>query len=174
MKKENGKRLLIFLGQLAVIAVLAGADQLTKYAAEQRLIGERIVLIKNFLALTYVQNTGAAFGSFSGRTFILTGVTGAVIIAGIVILALGKIKGKLPCLCAVMILAGGIGNLIDRIANKYVIDFIETLFIDFPVFNFADILVTCGVFIAVIYMIYDSVKEYKEKKNDGLPDGENG
>ena len=174
MKKENGKKILIFLGQLAVIALLVGIDQLTKYAAEQNLIGERIVLIKNFLALTYVQNTGAAFGSYSGNTFVLAGVTGAVIIAGIVVLALGKIKGKLPCMCAVMILAGGIGNLIDRIANNYVIDFIETLFIDFPVFNFADILVTCGVFIAIIYMIYDSVKEYKEKKNAEQSVGENG
>ena len=170
MKKENGKKILIFLGQLAVMALLIGIDQLTKYAAEQNLIGERIVLIKNFLALTYVQNTGAAFGSFSGNTFVLAGV----IIAGIVVLALGRIKGKLPCMCAVMILAGGVGNLIDRIANNYVIDFIETLFIDFPVFNFADILVTCGVFIAVIYMIYDSVKEYKEKKNAQLSVGENG
>ncbi len=174
MKKENGKRLLIFFGQLAVIAVLTGTDQLTKYAAEQNLIGERIVLIKNFLALTYVQNTGAAFGSFSGNTFILAGVTGAVILAGIAVLALGKIKGKIPCVCAVMILAGGIGNLIDRIANNYVIDFIETLFINFPVFNFADILVTCGVFIAVVYMIYDSVREYKENKNAASSEGENG
>lgn len=174
MKKENGKKILIFLGQLAVMALLIGIDQLTKYAAEQKLIGERRVLVKNFIALTYVQNTGAAFGSFSGNTFVLSGVTGAVIIAGLVVLALGKVKGKIPCMCAVMILAGGVGNLIDRIANNYVIDFIETLFIDFPVFNFADILVTCGVFIAIIYMIYDSVKEYKEKKNAGSDTGENG
>lgn len=172
MKNNSSKRYLIFIGQLAAIAALIGIDQLTKYFAEKNLPGRSVTVINGVLEFTYVRNTGAAFGSFSGNTFILTVFTGAIIIAGLVLLFLGKFKGKLQSLCAVMILAGGIGNIIDRIANKYVIDFINAVFIDFPVFNFADILVTCGVIIALIYMVYDLVRDIKKNKS-GFPDGEN-
>lgn len=172
MKNNSSKRYFIFIGQLAAIAALIGIDQLTKYIAEKNLPGRSVTFITGVLELTYVRNTGAAFGSFAGNTFVLTILTGAIIIAGLVLLFLGKFKGKLQSMCAVMILAGGIGNLIDRIVNKYVIDFINAVFIDFPVFNFADILVTCGVITAVIYMIYDAVRDAK-KNNPDSPDGEN-
>jgi len=171
MKNNSSKRYLYVVLQFLSIAALVGIDQLTKYLAQSNLPGRSITVIKGVIEFTYVRNTGAAFGSFSGNTFVLTVLTGAVIAAGLVLLFLGKFKGKLPCMCAVMILAGGIGNLIDRIANKYVIDFINAVFIDFPVFNFADILVTCGVIIALIYMIYDLVRDYKNNKNRSA-DGE--
>ena len=64
-----------------------------------------------------------------------------------------------------MIISGGIGNLIDRIARGYVTDYIKVLFIDFPVFNFADILVTCGSFLLIIYLIRDIYNDRKKKKN---------
>ena len=68
--------------------------------------------------------------------------------------------------CAVFILAGGAGNLIDRFAQGYVVDYIKTLFIDFPVFNFADILVVVGVFVVCGYLIYDFIREEKQKKRE--------
>ena len=63
-----------------------------------------------------------------------------------------------------MICAGGIGNIIDRIVRGFVVDYIEVLFIDFYVFNFADCLITCGAFALMGYLIYEMVQESKKEK----------
>ena len=63
-----------------------------------------------------------------------------------------------------MVIAGGLGNLIDRVLRGFVVDFIEVQFMDFAVFNFADILVTCASFMIIGYTIYDLIKEQREKK----------
>ena len=82
---------------------------------------------------------------------------------------LKKIKNKYLLITATIIIAGGLGNLIDRIFRGYVIDFIKVLFIDFPVFNFADILVTCGSFMLIIYLIIDIYNDSRKKqKGDKL------
>ena len=60
--------------------------------------------------------------------------------------------------------AGGLGNIIDRVFRGYVIDYIEVLFVDFYIFNFADCLVTCSAFLIVFYEIYSVYREYKTKK----------
>ena len=67
-----------------------------------------------------------------------------------------------------MIVSGGIGNLIDRFFRSFVIDYIEVLFIDFPVFNFADILVTVGSFLLAFYLIYDTLKDRETKKTEEI------
>ena len=89
-----------------------------------------------------------------------------LLLGGVVFLLLGKVQGKLMNICAVLILAGGAGNLIDRFAQGYVVDYIKTLFIDFPVFNFADILVVVGCFTLMGYLIYDIIREEKQKKKE--------
>ena len=151
---------------LIMIAVLAAADQIIKFFVEKNLApaGEMVV-IKGFLGLEYVRNTGAAFGSFSGKTTVLTIITGIIIIIGIAAIIMKKIKNKFLLTVAVMVIAGGIGNLIDRAAKGYVTDYIKVLFIDFPVFNFADILVTCGSFMLIIYLLWDIYNDRKKKKN---------
>lgn len=150
---------------LLSIAVLTFIDQLIKWFVEARLpqAGE-FVAVKGFLSFDYVKNTGAAFGSFSNSTTLLSAITAVVLLAGIVAIIMKKIKGKYLLTVSVMIIAGGLGNLIDRIVKGYVVDFIEVRFIDFPVFNFADILVTCGAFMLIGYLIYDTYREYKKKK----------
>lgn len=151
---------------LLSIAVLTAADQIIKYFAESRLVSSgEITVIDKFLSWDYVQNTGAAFGSFSKSTALLSIITGAIILAGIAAIVFKKIKGKYLLTVSVMIIAGGLGNLIDRVAKGYVVDFIKVLFIDFPVFNFADILVTCGSIMLLGYLIYDIYREEKNKKN---------
>lgn len=163
----KGKRYIIFAIQIAAAAVLVFVDQVFKKLAAEHLMGkEDIVLIRNFIGLSYAENTGAAFSAFSDSTMLLSVVTLIIILGGVIFLFLGKIEGKLMNICAVMILAGGIGNLIDRFAQGYVIDYIKTLFIDFPVFNFADILVVVGVFVVCGYLIYDMIKEEKQKKKE--------
>lgn len=151
---------------LVSIAVLSAVDQIIKFFAERDLapISEKVV-IKGFLGWEYVQNTGAAFGSFSNNTVVLSVITGIIILIGIIAIIAKKITNKFLLTVAVMIISGGIGNLIDRIARGYVTDYIKVLFIDFPVFNFADILVTCGSFLLIIYLIRDIYNDRKKKKN---------
>ena len=161
----KGKRYIIFSVQIVAAAVLTFIDQILKKLAVEHLMGkEDIVLIRNFIGLSYAENTGAAFSAFSDSTMLLSFVTLVLLLGGIVFLLLGKIEGKLLNICAVLILAGGAGNLIDRFAQGYVVDYIKTLFIDFPVFNFADILIVVGVFVVCGYLIYDIIREEKQKK----------
>ena len=148
-------------------AVLVLVDQWIKRLAVDNLMGkEDVILLKNFLALSYAENTGAAFSAFSDSTMVLSVVTLLLLLGGVVFLLLGKVQGKLMNICAVLILAGGAGNLIDRFAQGYVVDYIKTLFIDFPVFNFADILVVVGCFTLMGYLMYDIIREEKQKKKE--------
>lgn len=149
---------------LISIAILTAADQVIKFFVERDLqpIGSAD-FIEGFIGWNYVRNTGAAFGSFSQSTTMLSVVTGAVIIAGIILIITKRIKSKFYLTCAVMIIAGGLGNLIDRLVKGYVVDFIDVLFTDFAVFNFADILVTCGSIALMIYVIVDMLRDRKKK-----------
>lgn len=145
------------------IAVLTAVDQVIKFVVERYLqpIGTA-EFINGFIGWNYVRNTGAAFGSFSQSTTLLSIVTGIVILAGIVLIATKKIKSKFYLACAVMVISGGLGNLIDRVLKGYVVDFIEVQFTDFAVFNFADILVTVGAIAIMIYVIVDMFRERKK------------
>lgn len=150
---------------LISIAVLTAADQVIKFFVERFLAPVGTAeFINGFIGWNYVRNTGAAFGSFSDNTVLLSVVTGAVLLAGIVLIAMKKIKSKFCLVCAVMIISGGLGNLIDRVLKGYVVDFIDLQFMDFAVFNFADILVTVGAFALMFYVIADI---FRDRKNSG-------
>ena len=125
------------------IVLLTALDQIIKYFVELNLKPvQSISVLNNVLEWDYVQNTGAAFGAFSEKTTLLSVITGIIIIIGIAALVAKKIKNKYLAVTAVMIIAGGLGNLVDRVWRGSGVDYIRVLFIDFPVFNFADILVT--------------------------------
>lgn len=172
---DKKKRYIIFAVQMIGAAVLAFADRLIKNAAVSRLKGkEDIILIKDFLALSYRENTGAAFSSFEGYTVLLSVFTVILLIAGIVYLFLGKLEGKILNICAVLVLGGGAGNLIDRISQGYVVDYIKTLFIDFPVFNFADMLVVVGAFTICGVLIYQIIQDEKARKRAKNGEKQNG
>ena len=87
-----------------------------------------------------------------------------LLIATIIFLVKNKDKSKIVNVCLVLMISGGLGNIIDRIRLKYVVDFIEPLFVDFAVFNFADCLITVGAFALVIYLIIDIIKDGKKHK----------
>lgn len=154
---------------LAVIAFLAGIDQIIKMAVVKNImpIGEKPVL-KGILRLRYVENTGAIFGSLKNSTTILIVLTSLILAGCIFLLMTKKIPNKLLFLSLLLIVAGGIGNLIDRVARGYVIDYIEVLFVDFAIFNFADCLVTVGAFSMMGYLIVDLIKESRNSKNEEL------
>lgn len=172
LKKKTKKQYIVFVLQIAAAAVLALCDQLIKKAVTEKIpTGTHIDVIKGFIGLTYTRNTGAAFSIFSDSTLALSIVTLILLIALVVYLLLSGIESRVFNIAAAMILGGGTGNLIDRFAKGYVVDYIETLFIDFPIFNFADILVTVGVVIVCVYLIYDIVRDEKKKKQSGNEDG---
>lgn len=153
---------------LASIVLLVSADQLFKYLAEATLTGDKIVnFIPGILQFRLVHNDAGAFGLFDGMKYVLAAVTIVIIIAGIVLLLMRKIKPLFISCCACAIIAGGAGNLIDRLLRGYVVDFIDTVFVNFPTYNFADCLITVGCFAIIGYEIYEIIKETKEKKNAG-------
>lgn len=154
---------------LISIAVLTAADQVIKLFVERFLAPVGTAeFINGFIGWNYVRNTGAAFGSFSDNTVLLSVVTGTVLLAGIVLIAMKKVKSKFCLVCAVMIISGGLGNLIDRVLKGYVVDFIDLQFMNFAVFNFADILVTVGAFALMFYVIADIFRDRKKsgEKNE--------
>ncbi len=172
---DKKKKYVFFAVQMIGAMLLAVVDQLLKRVAVSHLKdSEDMVLIEDFLAFSYAENTGAAFSSFSNSTTLLSVITLVMLIAVAVYLFVGRIESKLLNICAVLVLGGGIGNLIDRFAQGYVVDYIKTLFIDFPVFNFADILVVVGAFTICGVLIYQIIREEIEKKREKNGESDNG
>lgn len=146
---------------LALFILLVALDLFTKSAAVNALKdGKRIPLIPGVLEFYYIQNRGAAFGMFQNGTFILSLVSlAALVVLVLVYLKVPDGRKYLPLrLVLIFIAAGAAGNLYDRITLKYVRDFIYLSLIDFPVFNVADIYVTCSVFI-LAFLIFFRYKE---------------
>ena len=146
-----------------IIATIVGAlvivvDQLTKYLVMTGFkLGESQTVIKGVINFTYINNGGAAFGILQNKTWILLAVTFFMLI---------KKTYRTPLMywAVVLILAGGIGNMIDRLFRKgQVVDFIEAVFVDFPVFNVADISVCVGAGLIFLYFITDLVRDIRRK-----------
>ncbi len=147
-----------------LVVLLVVIDQLTKYLVLTNLKPiNAVTVIDGILQFRYVENTGAAFGIFSDKTEFLSIFTAIIILAGFVYLFLGKVESKLHMYAWVLILAGGLGNLIDRVYRGFVVDFIEVLFVDYAVFNVADCFVTVGAVLLILYVILDTIKEQKEE-----------
>lgn len=156
-----------------VVILLVAIDQLSKYLVLTGLkpVGT-MTFIDGFLQFRYVENTGAAFSMLSNNTTFLSVITSLIMIAILTVLFTGKIKDKLQCAALIIVVAGGIGNLIDRVARGFVVDFIEFTFVDYAVFNVADIFVTIGAVLLVISIIVEIVRETKEKKGQSDADDE--
>ncbi len=154
---------------LLIIAVLTAVDQLTKYVAVNTVkINGPSEFLFGLFQFRYVENTGAAFSSFSDNTLVLTVLTVIILLVCLILLCSRKIKSLFVNICLILVISGGVGNVIDRILYGYVVDFIEPLFIDFAVFNFADCCITVGAFMLIGYEIYELICEKKKKadKND--------
>jgi len=154
-----------FLYTLFAAAIVA-ADQITKYltVANIPLYGD-VPFIPGVLQLTYVQNTGAAFSSFEGQQWLFALIF-AVFTAAILY---EYFKSPMPFKKAerwliAAIYAGGLGNMIDRVRLGYVVDMIETTFMEFPVFNVADCFITCGCILLMLHLILFNKEFWKEEK----------
>ena len=159
---------------LLLAACIAG-DQLLKYWVVRHLeIGQSAAFLPGLVRLTRLHNTGAAWGSFSGSTALLTAVT-AVLLVAVAWLVLKKVIRHPLGLCAAMlVLGGGIGNLIDRICRGYVVDMFDLEFMDYPIFNLADCFVVVGVILGAVYYLwfYDKYDGRKAKHDDGADSGQ--
>lgn len=144
-----------------IIAIGLILDRITKWWAVNFLKDSQpIQVIKNIFAFDYLENQGAGFGILQGKTFFLVILTMVVTIGLIIFLVKNKPKSKALRISLAMIISGAIGNMIDRIAYKYVIDFILLHYKDvyyFPTFNVADIFVTVGTVFLLICIIKDEI-----------------
>lgn len=152
---------------IIIVIITIFVDQFSKYLAFVGLKdSEPIVLIKNFLQLNYVENSGAAWGMLQNQRVLLIGITLAVI-AGLGIYVRSNTTLTKPTLVSISLLVGGaIGNLMDRIKMGYVIDFIDVRFgsYNFPVFNFADIFVVSGVILMMFLILTDKFGKHEDIK----------
>lgn len=143
--------MLYFLLSIALV----GVDQLVKWWIRGNIpLGESVPFLPYLLDLTYTQNTGAAFSSFSGMTGLLTLVSLGASVVVAVLLAKSYFPGFWGKLSLSLILAGAVGNLIDRAFLGFVTDMFETTFMNFAVFNVADICVVVGGFLMVFYVLF--------------------
>ena len=164
MNKRKPTTKIKLLSVISIVALVA-IDQIIKYFVVRFLKpAGSIVLIDKVLSLTYLENDGAMLGLMQGRTLVMT--VAALLCIGVILFVIfsGKVKFGLDYCCIVLMAAGGLGNIIDRIFLGYVIDYIELVFVDFYIFNFADCLVTWSAFVMIFYQIYLIYKESKEKK----------
>lgn len=155
---------------LVIAAVLSGilviVDQLTKAAVVAYFGGQAfsVTVIPGVLSLCHVENTGAGFSIFSGKTVFLILFTAAAMAFILYLMIKRRYKHPLTDWGFCLVLAGGVGNMIDRVfRGGAVVDFIRTDFINFPVFNVADICVTVGAGLIILYFILDAVRESKKK-----------
>ena len=163
-KKKLG--VLYFLGALLSI-VLIWLDQFTKHLAVEGLRGKPpFVLLPGVFELRYLENQGAAFGVLQGKRMFF------LVVTFLMILLLVYIYGRIPVqkkyyalhgIC-IALFAGAAGNCIDRVINDYVIDFFYFSLINFPIFNVADIYVTCAMAVFVVLFLF----YYREEELDVL------
>ena len=153
-----------------IAAALVALDQLVKYLVMTNIpFGEHVPFIPHILELTYVKNTGAAFSIFSDHTWALALVS--LVMSIVLALALWKNIFRHPFgkLALTLLLAGAAGNFIDRAFRGFVVDMFNVLFMNFAVFNVADICVVVGGFASGIYylLLWDKLEGRREDPHDG-------
>ena len=174
---KNKRVILAIVLPCVLFALLLTLDLVSKHLIDKSLgtVGASKEIIHGFISFIYVHNSGAAWGIFSGRPIFLIIISIIVIALFIAfyVLRLRKFKDKISLWLSVSLgfIAGGcFGNLIDRIAFGYVRDFINFDFMNFPVFNVADICLTVGIILLFIYFIFFYSKEEKLLKTESVSD----
>ena len=155
-----------FLFYVLFVAGAVALDQFTKALVVARIpLGGHVDFLPGVLDFTYVRNTGAAFSSFEGMQWLF-----ALIFAVFTLAVLYEyFKKPMPfstferwMIAAVY--AGGLGNMIDRLRLGYVVDMLETLFVEFPVFNVADCFITCGCVVLMVHLVFFNKAFWKDEK----------
>ena len=147
-------------------AFIVAADQFTKYLTVANIpLYADVPFLPGLLQLTYVRNTGAAFSSFEGQQWLFALIF--LVFTGLILYEyFKKSMGFTPFerWCIAAIYGGGLGNMIDRVRMGYVVDMIETTFMEFPVFNVADCFITCGCILMIAHLFLFNKDFWKDDK----------
>ena len=147
-------------------AGIVAADQITKYLVLTYIpLQGQVAFLPGVLRLTYVRNFGAAFSSFQGQQWLF-----ALIFVLFTIAVIWEYRKKampfttLERWCIAAVYGGGLGNMIDRVRFGFVVDMLETEFMEFPVFNVADCFITCGAILLIAHLVLFNREFWKEEK----------
>ncbi len=153
------------MAAVLVFLLIVLVDQIAKYfvCADLQPLGT-VPVVEGVFHWTYAENTGAAFSMLRGQTVLLTVLPMAVCLVLAYLLIRKRVDHPLGFWALVMILGGAVGNLIDRIVRGFVVDFIDVRIINFAIFNVADIFVTVGAGLLIVYLIF--FYGNTEKKHD--------
>ncbi|WP_461218334.1 signal peptidase II [Lapidilactobacillus salsurivasis] len=138
-------------------ALVLGGDQLLKYWITQNLaMGQARTMLPGLLSLTRINNSGAAWSSFEGQTwfFYIVTIVALAVILPLLVRAFRRRDSLVFFSGLVLILAGTLGNFIDRARQGFVVDMFQLDFINFPIFNVADMALTVGVILIFIYVLF--------------------
>lgn len=146
--------MLYILYALLAVALVA-LDQWVKWWVTANIsVGESLPFIPHILGLNHVHNTGGAWSMLNQHTWLLSVVSSVVILIILLVLVRRLVRNPFGVISLIMVLAGAVGNLIDRIRLGYVVDMFQTLFMNFPIFNVADICVVCGGIAFCVYFAF--------------------
>ena len=155
---------LFYMGLFA--AGIVAADQFTKFVTVANIpLHGHVDFMPGFLGFTYVRNTGAAWSSFEGMIWLFALIF--IVLTVAIVWEFSKNRMGFTTLerwCIVAIYGGGLGNMIDRLRLGFVVDMIETEFMNFPVFNVADCFITCGCILLLIHLFLFNKEFWKEEK----------
>lgn len=153
---KRAKQVLYLVISLLVVV----ADQwLKNYIVTNFKIGDEKTIIPGILSFTYLQNDGAAWNIFSGQMILFYLISIAAIVVVVYYLFNPKYKNWLFDTGLALVLGGIVGNFIDRLHLKYVIDMLQLDFVQFNIFNIADSAITVGIVLVFIYLIFISKKD---------------
>ncbi|MDY2809430.1 MAG: signal peptidase II [Candidatus Faecousia sp.] len=155
-----------FFYYVLFVAGIVATDQVTKFLTVANIpLYQDVPFLPGVLNLTYVQNTGAAFSSFEGQQWLFALIF--LVFTGLILFEYFKKPMGFATFerwCIAAIYGGGLGNMIDRVRMGYVVDMIETSFMEFPVFNVADCFITCGCAALLLHLIFFNRDFWKDGK----------
>ncbi len=150
---------------IALPAILIIIDQIIKnWAVEQLMPVGTMPLIPGIIGFRYIENTGSAFSLFANHQTFLTWFTAIILVGLFLFLLFKRPKSNVEYISLLFVFAGGVGNWIDRITRGFVVDFFDFQFMNFAVFNVADIFITVGCGVFLLSMIYAEIQEKKKKQ----------
>lgn len=158
------------LSALLALALLALDQWVKRYITLTLPLGEARPFLPGFVELKTVHNYGAAWSSFSGMRWLLVVATSCIVLALLALLVRRVVRHPLGVLACCLIVSGGLGNILDRVRLGYVVDMFNFQFINYPVFNVADMCIVSGCVLGLVYYQWFYEKYDKREKADGNAD----
>lgn len=166
---------MLYIFSAALAAAALALDQWLKAWVSANIpLGEALPFLPGLVELRTVHNYGVAWSMFSGMRWMLVAVTSVIVLAVLFLLVRRIVRHPVGVLGCCLVAAGGLGNILDRVRLGYVVDMFNFLFMEFPVFNVADICIDAGCVLALIYYLclyekYDHREDLSHGNSDAAP-----